>query len=549
MQDGQPNYEIIEDELALIWQGHHAVGLDGKMSLYTMQGQEPWRVEEEGLNLWFGADETGKAVDFIKQHYNEGRLPNSPLLLNPVLHEVVDGQTPKEIGSGIVWCTALGLGVSEVQHTAMQRVHDLGLLASHFSRADNPEAGLKVLGFSDKALRVDQEDALAPVIGAIYALTDIKSDQYFPFYLLSGLNYLSTHGMFMHEDVAQLVPDENDIEAIVAKHKLDTQKVLEAAQCWEAYERQHSLYTKFGTDPADIERNVQFYEMCARDIKLFDATGPMRQGADEQFEFIVPGLVPRGSITLLAGSGGTGKSSIAHHLCVLAATDYAEDEEPPTWLGQPLDLEKCKGLCIYFSGEDGPAIINARGSLFDPDNRAKRLMFQRTDFGEDVSFGAFLSELHKLPEVPLIVIDPARKYLTGDENDADVVSEFFEAIEEFAIEKKAAIIVVHHLQKGANPQSARQVLEELRGSQVFIDRPRVVIGLFRDGKYTIAGLAKNNIPPNMGMVADERVFARDPEKLQLVWLPGEKGIRRVDPTPEELEQIQAEKELKDKQAG
>ena len=38
------------------------------------------------------------------------------------------------------------------------------------------------------------------------------------------------------------------------------------------------------------------------------------------------------------------------------------------------------------------------------------------------------------PIVPLLVVDPARKYLTGDEDDAAVVSEFFEAIERFAQE-------------------------------------------------------------------------------------------------------------------
>jgi len=57
-------------------------------------------------------------------------------------------------------------------------------------------------------------------------------------------------------------------------------------------------------------------------VQLFDATGPMRKEADEMFEFILPGLVPRGSVTLIAGSGGSGKSSLAHQLCVMAATDY-----------------------------------------------------------------------------------------------------------------------------------------------------------------------------------------------------------------------------------
>lgn len=145
-----------------------------------------------------------------------------------------------------------------------------------------------------------------------------------------------------------------------------------------------------------------------------------------------------------------------------------------------------------------------------------------------------------MPDVPLLVIDPARKFLTGDEDDASVVSDFFEAIEEFAIKKNAAVVILHHLQKASYPRTARELLDSLRGSQVFIDRPRVVIGLYRDGPYTIAGLAKNNIPPNFGMMQEERVFARDPKKLSLVWLPGEEGIRNGTLSQEELEKLAKE---------
>ncbi len=325
--------------------------------------------------------------------------------------------------------------------------------------------------------------------------------------------------------------------ANILNNQVDIRLVMDAAACWNAYDHHQSLYEKFGIDTGKIDHNLRIYNLCARDVMLFDSTGPMRKGADESFEFIVPGYIPRGAVTLLAAAGGTGKSSAAHNLCIKAAIDYNEGEEPPMWLGQPINTDYCKGICIYFSGEDGPAIINARGELFDPEHRAKRLMFLRTDFGEGVTFGGFLHRLHKLPNVPLLVIDPARKYLDGNEDDADVVSKFFEAIEEFAINRKAAVVVVHHLAKGAKPQSCREVLDCLRGSQVFIDRPRVVIGMYRDGPYTAVGLSKNNIPPNMGMVQGERVFARDPKSLSLVWLPGEKGVRSDTLTEEELEEL------------
>jgi hypothetical protein len=139
--------------------------------------------------------------------------------------------------------------------------------------------------------------------------------------------------------------------------------------------------------------------------------------------------------------------------------------------------------------------------------------------------------LHKMPDVAIVVIDPARKYLSGDENDSEIVSEFFEAIEEFAIRKNCGMIVVHHLQKGANPKSAKEV---------FIDRPRVVIGMCRDDKHTIVGLAKCNIPAHLGMITEDRVFTRDPKTLQLIQLPGEAGVRRDYLTKEEIEKMEFE---------
>jgi hypothetical protein len=533
--------ELLTAELAMIWAAHRAVKLKGYMCLYSCDGQVPFRSKEPGLKIWFKEEETDEAIKEIIKHYNNGHLPNTSLLLNPLVHTKKDGEyTP--VGSGIAWCTSLSLGVDVLKEESSERIWEIGVQASPFHRGANEKSGLKMIAFSDAALKPLDDGKTVPGCKELYELAFIKSEQYAPYYLLSGLSYLTNNGLFDHPGAAEMFPRNamsygKSYDKFVKDCALDIQKVVDAAYCWNSYEHHHSLYKKFGTDPADVEQNLKFFNLVAHDIELFDATGPMRKDADEMFEFIVPGLVPRGAVTLLGASGGTGKSSAAHQLCVLASIDYEPGEEAPRWLGQRIAIEKCKGICIYFSGEDGPPIINARASIFDPEGRAKRLMFQRVDFGENVNFSQHLKRLRKIPDVPLVVIDPARKYLTGDEDDAGVVSDFFEAIEEFAITKNAAVVVVHHLQKGAYPKSTREVLDLLRGSQVFIDRPRVVIGMCRDGPYTIAGLAKNNIPPNLGMVSEERVFARDPKKLQLIWLPGREGVRDANLTEEELEAL------------
>lgn len=541
--------ELIAQELDVLWAAHHAVGLKGHMCLYTPAEQIPFRNKQPGIEFWFGPDDTEEAVKEILKHYNQGILPNSSLLLNPIVHEKKKDGSYSPVGSGIIWASALALGVEVLNDESAERLWDLGVRASVFQRGENEKAGLKIIGFCDAAQAVNADGKTVTGCREVYELAYVSSEQYAHYYLLSGIAYLTNNGLFKHPDIKTLFAKEalknkTALNKTVKDSSIAVQNVLDAAFCWKSYEYHHSLYNKFGTNPENVETNLKFFNMVSRDVQLFDATGPMRKGAEEMFEFIVPGMIPRGSVTLLAAAGGAGKSSLAHQLCVMASIDYQPGEEAPRWLGQRLAIEKCKGINIYFSGEDGPPIINARASVFDPEGRARRLMFQRTDFGDGVSFTRHLKRLHKIPDVPIMVIDPARKFLTGDEEDSQAVSEFFEAVEEFAISKNTAVVVVHHLMKNAYPKSSRNVIDMLRGSQVFVDRPRVVIGLFRDGPYTVAGLAKNNIPPQLGMVTEERVFARDAKTLGLVWLPGEEGVRNANLASGEIKKI-AEKSKKE----
>lgn len=525
--------QSIANELRLIWRAHQRVGLQGKMCLYSLDSKI-WPAKTPGLNFWFGPDEIDAAVQYFAGQYNGGNFPYTPLLLNPMVHRQEADGTYTPVGSGMLW--ALAVDIKDIAADKIARVKDLKVAAGNVARGLSHNSGLKMVAFASKPLPPADAGAAAGS-RALYELADIPKEEYWSSYLLSGVSYLSNVGAYLAPTLASLfdgasLSTDADLDAVIAAHTVELQTLENAVTCWNGYDRYPSLYERFGNNIERLEDNLKYFNYCARDFELFDSIGPQSVKSKTQseggFEFLVHGLIPRGSIVLLAGTGGTGKSSIAHKLCCLAATDWREDEQP-MWLGQPVVKANAKGICVYFSGEDGPAIINARNEIFDPEKRANRLMFQRMDFknkkGEEISFAEFLDRLRTMPEVPLLVIDPARKYLTGDEDDAAVVSEFFEAIERFAHEKNASVIVVHHLSKGARPQSARDVLDELRGSQVFIDRPRVVIGMFREGPKTIVGLGKCNIPPSLGMVTAERVFAHNPKTLDLKQLPGAEGVR------------------------
>lgn len=535
-------FDRIVREFTLIWKAHERVGLQGRMCLYTQPEQDPWRAQNPTLKHWFGNDreEITDAVREIRSHYNEGKLPNSPLLLNPLVHEIDETGSYEPVGSGIIWCNAFTLGVHRMDEEAIKRIRDLGVHVGIYRRGENKKAGLKMFAVSSQKLPANKDQKTVVGVRELYDLANIQSDAYWEYYPVSDIEYLSKNGSFLHVNFNSMLPKGASDEDIL-ENPVDPQSLIDAAECWNAYDRHPSLYTKFGTDPKKIKHNLKFFNLVARDISLFDATGTDRKDKDDTFEFLVDGWIPKSSVTVVGATGGTGKSSAAHRLAILCSIDWKEDEQP-LWLGRKINKDFARGLVIYFSGEDSAAIVNARAKLVDPEGRSTRLMLQRTEFGTNeegkkATIGDFLDRLRKLPNVSLVVIDPARKYLTGDEEDSEVVSNFFEAIEEFAVEKNCGMVVVHHLVKNAHPNDTREIYDLLRGSQVFIDRPRAVLGMMREGPYIVVGLSKNNIPPNLGSVQGERLFVRDPDRLDLIQLPGAEGVRTWDASVEELREI------------
>jgi hypothetical protein len=244
------------------------------------------------------------------------------------------------------------------------------------------------------------------------------------------------------------------------------------------------------TQPADIADRIQRWHAAGRNIELFKRLGRRRDriAGAEQVEMLVDGLVPAGMVTLLVGAQEAGKSTAALELDVAVATGREE------WLGCKINQERAKGVAVLLTGEDTDAVVNGRLSHLDPDDEARRLVVYALD-GRPLP--DILTEIRDMPNVSLIVVDPARRYLKGDEDGSANVDEFFASLDEIARHTRAAVLVLHHLRKDANPATLAQVREAVRGSSVFLDRPRVVLGCFRLKRddVTVIGGIKSNLPP------------------------------------------------------
>jgi hypothetical protein len=247
-----------------------------------------------------------------------------------------------------------------------------------------------------------------------------------------------------------------------------------------------ALMRELTRDDADLVRFLQLKEACNGDF--VEVGRILRELEAEKCiapapEFLVAGLIPKGCVTLLLGAKAVGKGALLLEL----ACDVAQCKQ--TWQG--FELNPGSGFVVYLFGEDPAQEMRRRVQLLC--DGARPGLLQLTAYnGRDVR--EILDYLENI-KVSLLVVDPARKFFHGDEDGSDAVSEFFTAIETFARKKDCAVVAAHHLKRGSTPKTIHDVASCMRGSQVFLDRPRVVLGMIRTGQQTQFGIVAPNGQP------------------------------------------------------
>jgi hypothetical protein len=267
---------------------------------------------------------------------------------------------------------------------------------------------------------------------------------------------------------------------------------------------------KWARTDADLAPFQQLKTACRGDLV---AVGRMlaRHVARRQIEpvtFLVDGLVPNNNMTLLLGASEVGKGALLLQLACYAAM------EKPDFLGQPLNAGS--GLVVFLHGEDSPEEIKRRATLLCGGPVPARLITIPYD---SRSIKKTLEDEVGAADVDLVVIDPARKYLRGDEDSSDPTNTLFNEVADFIEQKHSAAVIAHHLKRYAKPRSLAEVKQAMRGSQVFWDRPRVVLGVYRIGDVTTVGLMKHNLDEEV-MISEPLKSRRDPAQFRHVLADG-----------------------------
>ncbi len=266
-------------------------------------------------------------------------------------------------------------------------------------------------------------------------------------------------------------------------------------------------------DPNELVKMAADFECCGCNPKIFARMGKRGRAAGKSKPptFLVDGLIQKGLVTVFAGSAGVGKSTLAHDLAIAAATPLDPGQPSLAWIGREVKSGSSDGSVAYLSGEDNETNFEERAKQLDPDEKADNLYMLP---GNKNNLRDLLQDVRGLPHVDLVVVDPARAFIDGNEDQSGAVSEFFDLFVSLADEKNCAVLIIHHMGKGSRITNVIQIKDRMRGSGVFVDRPRMVLGMYRRYNTTVFGIAKSNL---IGVAeGTEFHLAHDPETLKHV---------------------------------
>ena len=148
------------------------------------------------------------------------------------------------------------------------------------------------------------------------------------------------------------------------------------------------------------------------------------------------GYIELGTLAVLHGDGGLGKSLIGQGLC----RRYTLGKE---WLGQ-----QCSGgIALYLDGENSEAEIARRLFAFEFRPGEERLKYGRVSFPIlfDPNAGeALMDQLIEETNATLIVLDSQRALWGGDEKEQSEVRPMYAMLARVAERLNIAILLIHH---------------------------------------------------------------------------------------------------------
>lgn len=225
-------------------------------------------------------------------------------------------------------------------------------------------------------------------------------------------------------------------------------------------------------------------------LVVLDRPADRFAGAAPERQWLVEGLIPLATPGVFAAVGDAGKSMLALRLALFTScygpSEGKKDISDPMFFGCPV---RGRGAVVMLTGEDDDAELHRRLNSLDPthirkgkplyimsmisEGGARAILMdgpagpQPTPFWDDLR-----AQLEAVPDLKLVVFDPLSTFTGADLNDNAVGAALMTMLASLASKTGAAVMVVHHLNKGSSPTSLTDARNAIRGAGALVDNSR-----------------------------------------------------------------------------
>lgn len=172
-------------------------------------------------------------------------------------------------------------------------------------------------------------------------------------------------------------------------------------------------------------------------------------------EYLVDGLIQRGSVHCFYGDGGSKKTYTLMHMGVMVSSGS-------TWLG----MNTLKGNVLLIDEESGNRRVNRRlreiilGEAIQPE-----IPFLHVSYGhfklDDAKDALLLESLIIETKADMVIIDALADVMIGDENSKQDTQPVFYELKRIAENTNAAIVVIHHSNKSGSYRGSSAIKDSV----------------------------------------------------------------------------------------